>query len=509
MISSGAAPAPAIGRRSRTRGTDLALWILAGFGVVTMLAAGYAGLAVPALAAVVLPLALISYQKALLSWQTLLGLILAVILFIPIRRYTVGGGFPIELEPYRVVIAVVMLCWFGALLIDPDVRWRGTGLEGPVTVFLMAILLSLVLNLSKVAALSEAVLKQVSFFISFILMIYFVGSSIRRGPEMDRILRLIVLGGAFVALLSLYEWKSGRNMFNGLGAYLPFLQYVDQGEALARGTGTRAMGSAQHPIALGAALVMLLPLTLYLHRRDGHWIWLASGGLLTLGALSTGSRTAAVMLMVTLAVFFWLKREETIKLLPALFVLMCVIQVAMPGTLGTFKAILNPAYVVQEQSQEMGSGSGRLHDIGPSLDEWSRNPFFGQGFGTRIVATDGAPDGAQILDNQWLGSLLDVGFVGFVGLIWLYVRAVRKLGRRARAETGADGWLPTTLAASITAFAVGMFTYDAFAFVQVTFLSFVFLGFAAVIVRPDNEPSLLTRLRAQSRRQAVARPAAR
>lgn len=491
MISSGAAPAPAIGRRPRPRGAELALWVFVGFGVLLVLAAGFAGMAIPAMAAVVLPLALISYQRVLLSWQALLGLILAVILFIPIRRYTVGGGMPIELEPYRVVIALVMLCWFGALLVDPDVRWRGSGLEGPVTVFLMSILLSLVLNLSKVAALSEAVLKQVSFFLSFFLMMYFVGSAIRRGAEMDRMLRLLVLGGAFVALLSLYEWRSGRNMFNGLGAYLPFLQYVDQGEALARGSGTRAMGSAQHPIALGAALVMLLPLTLYLHKRDQHWIWLACGGLLTLGALSTGSRTAAVMLMVVLVVFFWLKRAETVKLLPTLFVLMCVIQVAMPGTLGTFKGILNPSYVVAEQSQEMGSGSGRLHDIGPSLDEWSRNPFFGQGFGTRIVATDGAPDGAQILDNQWLGSLLDVGFVGWAGLIWLYVRAVRKLARRARAETGPDGWLPTTLAASITAFAVGMFTYDAFAFVQVTFLSFVFLGFAAVIVRQDSGPRLL------------------
>ena len=57
----------------------------------------------PILAAVVLPLVLVAYQRTLLAWQTLLGLLLAVILFIPIRRYTVGGGLPVELEPYRLL----------------------------------------------------------------------------------------------------------------------------------------------------------------------------------------------------------------------------------------------------------------------------------------------------------------------------------------------------------------------------------------------------------------------
>ena len=65
-------------------------------------------------------------------------------------------------------------------------------------------------------------------------------------------------------------------MFNGLGRVLPFLHYVDQGEGMMRGTGVRALGSAQHPIALGAALVMLLPLTVYLHQRDGSKIWFAA-----------------------------------------------------------------------------------------------------------------------------------------------------------------------------------------------------------------------------------------
>ena len=58
----------------------------------------------------------------------------------------------------------------------------------------------------------------------------------------------------------------------------------------------------------------------------------------------------------------------------------------MPGTLGTFKLILNPSYILAEQSGGAGAGSGRVADVGPALAEWGRSPFVGQGFGTRVTA---------------------------------------------------------------------------------------------------------------------------
>ena len=195
------------------------------------------------------------------------------------------------------------------------------------------------------------------------------------------------------------------------------------------------------------------------------------------------------MLIALLASFLWVKRQETLRLIPMLIPLVIVIQIAMPGTLGTFRAILQPSYIIHEQSQEMGTGSGRIADLGPSLAEWSNNPFFGQGFGTRITATEIGPGGpgdpalAQVLDDQWLGTLLEIGAVGALGLLWLFCRAIRRLARLARSETDADGWLMAALAASLTAFAVGMLSFDAFAFIQVTFVAFILLGFAAVATR--------------------------
>ena len=44
------------------------------------------------------------------------------------------------------------------------------------------------------------------------------------------------------------------------------------------------------------------------------------------------------------------------------------------------------------------------------------------------------------------------------------------------------------LAASISAYAVSMVTYDAFSFIQVTLLLFFLIGFAAILTEPRPEP---------------------
>lgn len=481
-----AAPAAPAGTSPRRQ--ERALWTVLGVAVIVLVPAAVLRLeANPLLGALVVGLVVVAYQRMLLAWQTLLGAILVVILFVPIRRYTVAGGAPVELEPYRLLIALVLAGWLCALAVDPQVRWRRTGLEGPIVAVVLAIVASLVANVGRVDATAAFVVKQGSFFASFLLVVVFIASVTAPGRHLDRMLRLLVGGGAIVAVLSLVEWRTGVNFFNWYGRVVPGLVFNDQGAAIARGSGVRAMGSAQHPIALGAALVMLLPLAIHLFRRDRHPGWMAAAGVLTLGALSTGSRTATTMLIALLVTFVCLRPRDSRRLLPWLLPLVVVAQIVMPGTLGTFRAILQPSYLIKEQSVAGGSGQGRLADLGPALDEWSRTPFLGQGFGTRVTNAEGAtsqsPTGAQILDDQWLGILLELGLAGALAWAWLFGRAIRRLGRRARSDPGPDGSLAAALAASLAALATGMLTFDAFAFIQVMFLGFVVLAFGAVALR--------------------------
>ena len=50
-----------------------------------------------------------------------------------------------------------------------------------------------------------------------------------------------------------------------------------------------------------------------------------------------------------------------------------------------------------------------------------------------------------------------------------------------------DDWLFAGLAASITGFGVGMLTFDAFSFTQVTFVFWILLGLSAAMLRINEE----------------------
>ena len=161
------------------------------------------------------------------------------------------------------------MVWVLSLLTDPETRWRRTGLDAAVIGFLVVVLLSVATNIGRVNALgiSSEVLKHVSFFLSFVLIMYFVASVISGHRQIDAIIMLLVGGGTVVALLSIIEWRTGYNAFNHL--HIPGLR-LDPSAAAGppeRGMRTRAYGSAQHPIALAAALVLLLPLAVYLFRQ--------------------------------------------------------------------------------------------------------------------------------------------------------------------------------------------------------------------------------------------------
>jgi O-antigen ligase len=227
---------------------------------------------------------------------------------------------------------------------------------------------------------------------------------------------------------------------------------------------------------------MLIPLAIYLFRKTGHRRWLLAMVLLLIGALSTVSRTGVLMLVTLAIVFLWLKPKETKRCWPALLPLLLATHFVLPGTLGPLKNSFFPAGgLVAEQEASKGTrGSGRIADLGPSLREATHHPILGEGFGTRIV--DFGRENAPILDDQWLGTLLETGLAGVVAVMWLFVRSVRRLARRAREDDSDDSWLAAALGAAISAYAVGMLTYDAFAFIQVTFVMFVMLGIVAALL---------------------------
>lgn len=461
--------------------------VLGALGVLTLTV--LSGVAVTEIAPVVaLSVVLAVAYRTMLTWQAMIVGLVLVILFIPIKRYSMGGSLPFELEPYRLYVGLVAVMWLAALLADPRVRFRASGLEAPIFLFVAAALGSVVFNGPRITelAVDAEVTKQLTFFASFVLVFYLIVSVLKTFEQVERLVSVLVGGAAVVAVFSIYESRTGWNIFDHLSSAVPLLQSetnVPGADPITRGGNKRVFGSAQGPIALGAAFALLLPLGVYLGVRFRQVRWWIATALLGLGALATLSRTSILMLMLVVVVFLWLRPRQTKRFWPVLLPAVVVIHFMLPGTIGTLRASFFPSegLIAQQSNNAGGRGSGRIADLGPSLDEVSQTPIFGQGYGTRLTGRERA--NAHILDDQWLKTLLETGLVGFFAWLWLFTRSVRRLGRAAKEDQSDRGFLYAAFAAAVTAFAFGMVLYDAFSFIQVTFLLFIVLALGSVALK--------------------------
>lgn len=440
------------------------------------------GLGARIVAPAVLVLAFLAVtHRTLLAWKNLVTLMLLVILFIPMRRYALPGGLPFQLDPFRLVVAFVLLGWIASLLTDPATRLRRTGLGAPLVLILIATISSDLANGSRVAAVGSDVSKNLTFFASFFAILLIIVSVTETRRQVDVLVKVLVAGGAVVAACAIFESRTHFNVFDHLSTFLPFLQQQSVDGISDPTRGYRAYASAQHPIALSAMLVLVAPISIYLVRQTRQRRWWLAAALLFGGTISTISRTSVIMLLAVVVTFVALRRQEMRRMWPALIPMLFVVHVAMPGTLGTLKQSFFPSGgLLSQQTGAVGtSGQGRLADVGPALDRWYVNPLFGEGYATRVIGSPGV-DG-QILDDQWLGTLVETGVLGVFAWLWLILRILRRLGRAAREDRTDNGWLLTALTASVTSFAIGMFFFDAFAFIQVTVVFFVLLAFASML----------------------------
>jgi tetratricopeptide (TPR) repeat protein len=428
--------------------------------------------------------------RTLLAWRNLVALMILVILFVPMRRFVLPGSLPFELDLFRLLVAFVLGGWVASLLVDPRVRLRRSGLEAPLLLILATSVASVVANADRVGRSGSEVGKSLSYLLSYFVVFFVIVGVTRKGKHIDFLLKVLVGGAAIVAAAAIVESRTHANIFDQLPSLLPFLRQQEDAALVGDLTrGYRAFGSAQHPIALSAALVLVLPVSIYLVKHLGQRRWWLAAGLLLAGAFASVSRTSVMMLLVVGLVFVWLQPREMkrlwIALIPALF----LVHVALPGTLGTIKQSFSPSEgLIEQQSVDIGSSDqGRIADIRPTLERLSEDPLFGVGYATRVAGAPG-PDG-RILDDQWLGTLLDTGVPGALAWLWLILRSLRRMGHAARQDRSSANWLPTAFAASVAAFAFGMFFFDAFAFIQVTLVFFVLLAFSCVATTRETARS--------------------
>jgi hypothetical protein len=429
-------------------------------------------------------------HRWLLAWPQLVGLLVLVILFIPIQRYVMAGGLPFQLEPYRVLVAMMLLGWFAALLIDPRVRFRTSGLELPIALILLGSVASDAANAGRIGSLGvqAEVIKSLMFLSSFFLILYLIVGVTKTRADVERMVEVLCAGGGVLGIFAIVEYRTQFNVFDHLQGVLPFLTpFSSENLAIGRGGEVRVFASAQHPIALGGLFAMLVPLAIYLATRPGKRLWWIPATAVLIGAVSSVSRTSMLMFAGAGIVYVWQRPRETVKAWPLIVPAVLVIQFAVPGALRSIQASFFPrgGLIAEQTAHANYTNKNRLSRWGPTLKEWARDPLVGEGFSTRQPALH--PD-TFVLDDQWLKTFVETGILGTLGWVLLFGRSLGSLARLARGRIENDGWLEVALGASISSFALGMWFYDAFSFIQVTVILFVLIALSTVLVRSE-EPS--------------------
>lgn len=466
--------------------------------LTAVLVAGAAkGTHTPTLPALVAGAAVVAtVGSRLFRWRNLAFLLLLVMLFVPIRKYTLSGVTGFQLEPYRAVALVILVLWIAALLIDQRVRLRPTKFEPQLLTILFVYLASIVVNTGRINALGvqTIVLKGIAFFFALLLIVYFISSVIRSREDLDFVVKVLVAGGAILSFFALIEFNTGFNVFDHINRVFPFLrvEYTGFHSVELRDGRARVVGSSQHPIAYGAMLTMLVPLAVYLARRTRTKRWWTAAVLLVLGSLATISRTGIVMILVILFLYARTFPGFTKRLLPLLVPAILVIHLALPGSLGTLWGSFFPkGGLVAQQQQGAGTrGSGRLADLGPGLSKAMETPVLGEGYSTRVVDETSPLQNANILDDQWLGTFLETGLLGVAAWLWLFITFSRRMLRRAREQVATpDAWLYAALGSAVASFGFGMVFFDAFSFIQVTFVALLMVAIGGMLLSSSGDPA--------------------
>jgi len=379
------------------------------------------------------------FRHRISSPSGLLAILVLTVMWVPAGRYSLIGVAPAL--PWRLVTVVLLLMVFLALALDRRVSWQ----RSPFLLLVLGLpavgLISSVANLHALAVLGRveaAILANTQMFLLagiFVIARQLLTSSWRA----DWLCRLLVLTGGAVGVAACWERVSGFNVFLNLQRFLP-LQLLSEAPQVARFGVARALGSANHPIALSVALIMLVPVAVFLARhspwprRPGvrQGLYYVAAVAMVLGSFVTGSRTFVVMLAV-MAVFLLVNHWTAfVRVLLVAVPLVLVGALALPGSVGSLLMnFLQPDELIASQYASPGSrGSGRLADLGPSLAAAQAHLPFGTGVGSRVVSGEGV--NAPILDDQYLSTLLESGLLGLIAMVALLLTPVVVLLKRTR-----------------------------------------------------------------------------
>ena len=402
----------------------------------------------------------------LVLWTVLLVLIPASLVVSPLG----AAGSPAAL-----VGLLAGAWWLAASLGRTESRFSGRDPVGiAAAVFLVAILLSYlaatVRPIEKVEL--SAADRGLLIVLSWLGVLALTASGLSGRPALDRVLRALVVTTGLAAVLGVLQFLTHQAYVDRL--QIPGLSWNSSLTSVYGRNGfARTAGTSTHPIEFGVLLTMVLPIALHLAFADDRsrlrrwWPVVAIAAAIPI----TLSRSTFLGLAVALAVLLptWPKRRRRLAYVWVALGTLAVYS-ALPGLLGTMGRLFTN---VSSDS----SAQSRVNSLNIALHYWLQHPWTGRGFSTFLPAY-------RILDDQYLGLLVETGVVGVLALVSLLATAIVVATRTRRSSSDpVVRSMASALTATVAVAALACATFDAFGFPQVAAVLFLALGAIAALSR--------------------------
>ncbi|HKE66053.1 MAG TPA: O-antigen ligase family protein [Micromonosporaceae bacterium] len=345
----------------------------------------------------------------------LLSLMLVLISLIPANLIVPGMT---DIGRPGLVVAFVLFCWW--LLVRFTRHLVMTGPQ-PMRWAIFAFLMSAIASYAVAFMRSLTSIEKngadrvLLFFFMLAGVTLMAADGIPNWFRLRNILNVLVWSAGLVGLIAVFEYVTGIDattymQIPGLQAKTPPLGFMERGDAF------RVAATTAHYIELAAFLSLALPFAihqaLYGHSKAHRRAGLIFGVLIAAGNAATISRTGIIGIVLTFLALFpvWTWRVRYNMLVTSIGLFLAV-GVAGPGLFRTLVRL----FADTSQNSSIQARTGRYPMV---FRYFAESPWLGRGTGTYV-----SPQ-YQVLDNQWLSTLMSNGIIGVAAMLGLYVTGI-------------------------------------------------------------------------------------
>jgi O-antigen ligase len=423
-----------------------------------------------------------------LPW--LLAAFLAALFLVPLEAVQMKVQLPFSSGFDRFFVAAIVAVWALGMLLGRDsgiVRLRPKRWSVGVAALVFTAVASIAVNVGTITNLGEweVAEKKVAVLLGLVA-VFVIASLTLRVAELRPLGVLIVVLATITALGTIYESRSGTNVFYETAKTV--LGPVAEVEAASTDVNPEVnqgrpliTGPTRHPLSVTSLLGMSLPFAVVLaalaptFRR--RLLWLLAAGVIVTGALLTQRKSGLVIPACAVLALLLIRPRQLLRLAPYGLAGLIVALIATPGMFSSLGEL--------DREDSRSSVEGRTSDYPAIVPDLLSNPILGRGFGTLDTLRQ---DTYRIFDNEYLGQLFQGGFVGLLAFLAFILAPVYIARSVLRSDNPLRGPPALAAAAACLAFGIASALYDILSFTAAPYL-FCFMAAICVCAASVERPA--------------------